>query len=200
MSAVLLAITILFFSAQFHVPIIDYRQHDSCRFYVNHWGICPLEQLNEPSLFYYNVDSGETIYRLIRTSRGYPQAIRIHLNHAERVRIMHFTFFGIEEEGRTIYSQPEKIEKEFTLDSRQYQELTRLFSRRRFWQTPAYSERIGFGGFTWTLEGVDSNRYHIVVRWLPEYGNVARLGESLFDYAFSLLDEYGYGRRYIFMR
>lgn len=205
-TAVLLVIAFLFFAAQFRIPIINYQQHDSCPF-SRHGMDDTLYRLNESSLFYYNKSRGETIYRLVQTSRGYPIAIRVHLNHADRTGVMHFTFFGAELDDFPMNSEisisvPEfmMIEKTFTLDSQQYRELNRLFSRNRFWQTPSPFGCMGFGGFTWRIEGVNADRYHVIERWMPTYGNVARLGNSLFDYAFSLFDEAGYRQKYIIGR
>ena len=197
LTSVLLSMTFLFFAIQFHIPIIDYQQHNSCPF---SWHLDnALYRLNEPSLFYIDVSKDETIYRLINTSRSHPMAIRVHLNHAEKVGIMYITFFGTEADNFAISSavlEPMMIEKAFTLDSQQYRELNRLFSCRRFWQTPSPFGPRGFGGFTWRIEGVTADRYHVVERWMPRYGNVARLGNSLFDYKFLLLDEAGYRRKY----
>ena len=205
LTAVLLAITFLFFVVQFRIPLIDYQQHDGCPF--SWYGDDTLYSLNEPSLFYYNVGMDETIYRLVQTSRGHPMAIRVHLNHAERTGVMHITFFGAEADDFVWDSgvfvsgpEPMRMEKTFVLDSQQYRELNRLFSRRKFWRTPSPFGHMGHGGFTWKVEGVNADKYHVVERWTPTYGNVARLGNSFIDYAFSLFDEAGYRQKYVIWR
>ncbi|MCL2225666.1 MAG: hypothetical protein FWB96_11930 [Defluviitaleaceae bacterium] len=196
-SAALLVITALFFSAQFHVPIIDHGRHHRCYFHRTHWNIVSLEELNEPCLFHYNVGDNETIYRIIHTrGRGHPRAVRVHLNHAERIGTLHFTFFGM-----TADMPPEKrpmpcpqnefprsplLEKSFPLDAQQYREITQMFSRYRFWNTPSTARYIG-RGWSWVLEGAGSNRYHYIRRSNPSYGNVAALGNSLLHYASDLL-------------
>jgi hypothetical protein len=39
-----------------------------------------------------------------------------------------------------------------------------------FWEMPTESDDRGFDGAEWILEGVHDGKYHIVVRWCPNYG------------------------------
>jgi hypothetical protein len=41
----------------------------------------------------------------------------------------------------------------------------------RFWELPAFTEDDGCDGTTWVLEGVNRGRYHVVHRWMPEWGD-----------------------------
>jgi hypothetical protein len=46
-------------------------------------------------------------------------------------------------------------------------EFFKLLDRARFWDMPAQSDVRGFDGAEWILEGVQENKYHVVVRWCP---------------------------------
>jgi hypothetical protein len=202
-SVLLSAMIIFFIAAQFHVPIINYKQHESCPF-ESRWNQEILENLNEPSLFYRDAAKDETIYRIISTGRA-QQAVRIHINHTKRTGIMYFTFFATDNETRTEcedrFLMPLRMEETFPLDSAQYRELKRLFSRYKFWRTPSSPTYRGHDGYTYRIEGLKGNKYHIVERWCPMICNAAYLGEALFARAFSLLEESPWNDKgYVIMR
>ncbi|MCL2386550.1 MAG: hypothetical protein FWC89_03265 [Defluviitaleaceae bacterium] len=199
-SAVLVVITVLFFVAQFHLPIV--QRPDDCYFNDDWgWGQRVLESVNEPSLFHYNISDNETIYRIVYRRNIAVYSVRIHLDHTTRTGMLYLTFRGYEHENFTHTSENMLIEKAFPLNSWQYKEIRWAFCHYRFWQTPTNPtpKRQLQGGFSWIIEGVDSNGYHAVRRQVPKYGNTARLGRFLFDYAFNLLREAGYGDRYIIL-
>jgi hypothetical protein len=111
---------------------------------------------------------------------------------------MHFSFFAFEQnEPRTSECEPEHIEKIFILNSAQYRIIRRWVSDYKFWQTQAESDYITQGGFSWVIEGAEHNRYHMVQRHTPRYGNVASLGGRFFEFAFLLLRDSEYSQNYI---
>jgi len=191
-SAVLFATTIFFFATQFHVPIINYKQNNDY-FSESEWRQELLENLNEPSLFRRNATDNETIYRIINTGRSSSRAVRVHLNRAERTGVLHFTFFVTDTENRTLnedgFNEPIREEQTFELNSAQYRQVKRLFSRHKFWRTPSSVKYAGFDGYTFIIEGQKNGKYHMVERWCPAYCNMAYLGDALFRYAFLLLYE-----------
>lgn len=191
-SLMLLAITAVFFAAQFHVPVINYQQHINSPFYMRPvWDFASeervpfLEHMNEPCLFYLDVAEGQTVYRIASTGGNRPRTVRIHLDHTERTGIIYYTFFALDLQNPAT----DEIRKEyaFNLDSTQYREIKRLFSRYRFWRTPSPTTKMTQGGVVWVIEGVQSGRYHMVERWSPRYCNMLNLGDALFRYARWLL-------------
>ena len=183
-----LAMTLMFVATTTKVPIINYQKYDGSIFeFHNYFEIpSPIEKLNELDLYNYNAGTNETIYRIIDRNY-YPTSVRIHLNHTEQAGILYFAFYG--RADNEYEREPSRMERTYILDSKQYHKLTRLFFFRKFWHTPTYSQHLGQDGFSWIIEGVESNRYHIVSRWCPEYGNIARIGNTLYDFAHSLFRE-----------
>jgi len=128
-----------------------------------------------------------------------PASIRIHLDHTQRTGMLYYSFRAFEHDDAIIINDYILVENAFPLDSSQYWEIKRAFFRYRFWQTPTFSTSLRHmrGRLVWVIEGADSSRYHAVSRLAHDFGNTAKLGQFLFDYADNLLYEAGYGDKYI---
>lgn len=56
------------------------------------------------------------------------------------------------------------------LTAAEWGRLQAAVERVEFWTLPAWHDRHGFDGWTWTVEGRCSGRYHIAEGWCPSRG------------------------------
>jgi hypothetical protein len=73
------------------------------------------------------------------------------------------------------------INREVILSPEQWESLSTVVSRVRFWEMPAVDKRIGFDGEELIVEGLRRGAYHVVDRWSPETGDFRRLCRHLVD-------------------
>jgi hypothetical protein len=78
---------------------------------------------------------------------------------------------------RTRFGQPEKAEG--TLTEADWIRLKKMVEQADFWALPENHDHTGLDGWTWTVEGRDSERYHSSECWCPQDGAFHDLG-SLF--------------------
>ena len=65
-----------------------------------------------------------------------------------------------------------------TLTAEQMYGLLAMADQVGFWQMPVESDRRGFDGAEWIIEGVHDGQYHLVTRWSPEKSAYHVLGAA----------------------
>jgi len=182
-SVIPFTITIIFLVMQTLMPFVNihtlttdgsYFPEDVFDEFSTEWYVEHLKALDEPSLYSFSTDENITVYRFLwlRTFHE-PIAIRIHLDHNTKTGIVYFKVCDKDgfNPGKLI------IDKSFNLNKKQYKEVDSLFFVRKFWHTrTAEIYNDGRDGARWIIEGVRGNKYHIVDRWTPEYGNTRKIG------------------------
>jgi hypothetical protein len=78
---------------------------------------------------------------------------------------------------QTLFGQPEKAEG--ILTEADCIRLKKMLEQADFWALPENHDRQGFDGWTWTIEGRDSERYHSSRCWCPQDGIFHDLGSLL---------------------
>jgi hypothetical protein len=59
-------------------------------------------------------------------------------------------------------------EQTLTVPKDRVSDFLRRLDGAHFWEMATESQRLGFDGAEWIMEGVQKNRYHIAVRWCPD--------------------------------
>ena len=143
--------------------------------FMNAWFSEHLAAMSEPVLKPIN---GVRTYRFtwLRTFH-HPVAVRIVATDT------HVKLFATELDGAGGYDPGKvlrKIERDLTVDqSRKFDD---LIQRSGFWSLPSHEKTSGLDGSKWILEGV-TDKYHVVVRWMPESGPVREIGEQFLSLA-----------------
>lgn len=70
------------------------------------------------------------------------------------------------------------LEQTRTLTAQQMTDVLALIDRADFWRMPVESERRGYDGAEWIMEGVHDGQYHLVTRWSPEKSAYHDLGTT----------------------
>ena len=142
-----------------------------------------LAAISEPSLFCGH-GSGSLTYRLARLEwAGVPLIIRVELSDATG------TMWLLKLEAPSWNFPPGKVteQRSVSIDGTQRRDLIDAVDRADLWAMPTISRAndTGLGeGTTWILEALDSNRYHLVSRWLPTSGSpLLALGRTIMRYA-----------------
>jgi hypothetical protein len=124
-----------------------------------------LSTLKERSLL--NKKTKCEIYRFILLrSFDNPIVIRIEKNKGS-YKVFWKLFEGVDDyvSGKMIVNQSKSI------DSSNWTYFSNLLNRAKFWSIiPDPFESVGCDGSEWILEGVNSQKYHIVSRWSPTHG------------------------------
>jgi hypothetical protein len=134
---------------------------------ANKWYGRYLRTMKEASLLNTPDENYEEYRFLWLRTFDHPVAVRI-----EREGRYSFRIVSEELDGRGGYD-PGKILRtdNLTISREEWCEFISLLEQARFWTEPTDIDRGGNDGAQWILEGVKSNRYHIVDRWSPENGN-----------------------------
>ena len=74
-----------------------------------------------------------------------------------------------------------KSEQTLTLSNDRVSEFLTKLDQAHFWEMPTESQRRGFDGAEWIMEGVQSGTYHIAVRWCPVFTNPLRKTRLLLE-------------------
>jgi hypothetical protein len=80
---------------------------------------------------------------------------------------------------QTLFGQPEKAEA--TVTEADWIRLKTLVDQADFWALPENYDQQGFDGWTWTIEGRDSERYHSSECWCSQSGPFHDLGSLLIE-------------------
>jgi hypothetical protein len=133
---------------------------------ANKWYGEYLRAMKEVSLLN-TTDENHEVYRFLwlRTF-DHPVAVRIERDGRHSFRVVSEELTG---EGG--YGAGKILRKDnLTISKEQWCEFINLLEQAHFWTEPSSNDRGGLDGAQWVLEGVKSNRYHIVDRWSPENG------------------------------
>lgn len=126
----------------------------------------PLRTMKEVSLLN-TKDENHEVYRFLWMRSFYhPIAVRIERDGRGPFRVV-----SEELTGEAGYGAEKMLRKDNLLISKeQWCEFIKLLDQAHFWSEPTKIDREGRDGTQWVLEGVKSNRYHVVNRWSPENG------------------------------
>jgi hypothetical protein len=82
---------------------------------------------------------------------------------------------------QTLFGEPERAAG--TLTEADWIRLKQLLEQAGFWALPEFHLQQGLDGWTWTIEGRDSERYHSSECWCPQKGAFHDLGSLLIEYS-----------------
>lgn len=150
-----------------YFPKNTWKRFESADTSMNDWYRKYLKAMDEKSLLDVS-DNNKEVYRFLWL-RSFHHPIFVRIERTSNS----IQLFSKELDGAGGY-EPGKVFRKVskTLDVAQWNEFLGLLEESEYWQMPTEENRelLVADGSQWILEGVKDNRYHIVDRWTPKYG------------------------------